>query len=60
MRRVSTRVRRVSALLALLVVLGTQSVFADDSTSADTQSPSVIQQILDLLVLAGRIGVPGG
>jgi hypothetical protein len=48
------------ALLALLVVLGTQSVFADDSTSTDTQSPSVIQQILDLLVLAGRIGVPGG
>jgi hypothetical protein len=60
MRRVSTRVRRVAALFALLVVLGTQSVFADDSTSTATQSPSVIQQILDLLVLAGRIGVPGG
>ena len=60
MRRVSTRVRRVAAMLALLVVLGTQSVFADDSTSTDPQSPSVIQQILDLLVLAGCIGVPGG
>jgi len=48
------------ALLALLVVLGTQSVFADDSTSTDPQTPSVIQQILDLLVLAGRIGVPPG
>jgi hypothetical protein len=47
-------------LLALLVVLGAQSVFAGDSTSADTQSPSVVQEILDLLVLAGRIGLPPG
>jgi hypothetical protein len=60
MRRVSTRIRRVAALLALVVVLGAQSVLADDPTSTDMQSPSVVQQILDLLVLAGRIGVPIG
>jgi hypothetical protein len=60
MRSVSTRVRRVAALLALVGVLGAQSVFADDPTSTDTQSSGVIQQILDILSLAGHIGLPPG
>ena len=60
MRRVSTRVRRVAALLALVVVVGVPNAFADDQVSTDTQSSCVIQQILDILILAGRIGVPGG
>jgi hypothetical protein len=60
MRSVSMRIRRVAALLALVVVLGAQTVFADDPVSADTQSPDIIQQILDAIVLAGRIGLPPG
>jgi len=60
MQRVSTRVRRVAALLAFVVLLAAPSAFADDPASTDTQSPSVIQQLIDLLVLAGRIGVPPG
>jgi len=47
-------------LLALVVVLGAQSVFADDPASTDTQSSGVIQQILDILALAGHIGLPPG
>jgi hypothetical protein len=60
MRSVSIRIRRVAALLALVVVLGAQTVFADDLVSANTQSPDIIQQILDAIVLAGRIGLPPG
>jgi hypothetical protein len=60
MRSVSKRIRRVAALLALVVVLGAQTVFADDPGSADTQSPDIVQQILDALALAARIGVPLG
>jgi hypothetical protein len=60
MRCVSTRIRRVVALLALVVALGAQSAFADDPASTSMQSSDVIQQILDALALAARLGVPLG